>query len=75
MPLPFRFMAHDPRYAAEVWGAVKRAFSDHRLSRRLKEALAFAVSLTSRSPWGTAFHLRECAGWAWAHAASWRSSV
>jgi alkylhydroperoxidase/carboxymuconolactone decarboxylase family protein YurZ len=59
VPLPFRFMAHDPRYAAEVWGAVKRAFSDHRLSRRLKEALAFAVSLTSRSPWGTAFHLRE----------------
>jgi hypothetical protein len=59
VPLPFRFMAHDPRYAAEVWGAVKRAFTENRLSRRLKEALAFAVSLTSRSPWGAAFHLAE----------------
>ena len=59
VPLPFRVTAHDPRYTAEVWGAVKRAFSDNRLSRRLKEALAFAVSLTSRSPWGAAFHLGE----------------
>ncbi len=59
VPLPFRFMAHDPGYAAEVWDAAKHVFSDGRLSRRLKEALAFAVSLTSRSPWGTAFHLRE----------------
>ena len=59
VPLPFRFMAHDPRYAGEVWGAVKRAFTDNRLSRRLKEALAFAVSLTSRSPWGASFHLGE----------------
>ena len=59
MPLPFRLMAHDPAYAADVWEAVRRAFGDNRLSRRLKEALAFAVSLTSRSPFGTAFHLAE----------------
>jgi alkylhydroperoxidase/carboxymuconolactone decarboxylase family protein YurZ len=59
VPLPFRLMAHDPGYAADVWDAAKHGFSDGRLSRRLKEALAFAVSLTSRSPWGTAFHLRE----------------
>ncbi|HET7875604.1 MAG TPA: carboxymuconolactone decarboxylase family protein [Methylomirabilota bacterium] len=59
VPLPFRLVAHDPRYAAEVWGASRRAFADNRLPRRLKEALAFAVSLTSRSPWGTAFHLGE----------------
>src|SRR5581483_7971200 len=45
--------------AAEVWAATRRAFSDNRLSRRLKESLAFAVSLTSRSAFGTAFHLRE----------------
>jgi alkylhydroperoxidase/carboxymuconolactone decarboxylase family protein YurZ len=59
VPLPFRVMARDPAYAADVWGAVKRAFSDNRLPRRLKEALAFAVSLTTRSRSGTAFHLGE----------------
>jgi hypothetical protein len=58
-PAAFRLLAHDPAYAAEVWGAARRAFSDNRLSRRLKEALAFAVSLTSRSTFGTAFHLGE----------------
>jgi len=59
VPLPFRVMARDPAYAADVWRAVVRAFSDNRLPRRLKEALAFAVSLTSRSRFGTAFHLAE----------------
>ena len=59
VPLPFRVMARDPVYATDVWRAVKRAFSDNRLDRRLKEALAFAVSLTSRSRFGTAFHLAE----------------
>ena len=59
VPLPFRLMAHDPAYALDVWEAVRRAFGDNRLPRRLKEALAFAVSLTSRSPFGTAFHLAE----------------
>jgi alkylhydroperoxidase family enzyme len=59
VPQPFRVLARDPRYTADVWAAVRRAFTDHRLSRRLKEALAFAVSLTSRSTFGTAFHLGE----------------
>ena len=59
VPLPFRLIAHDPAYAVDVWRAVRRAFDDNRLSRRVKEALAFAVSLTSRSPFGTAFHLAE----------------
>jgi hypothetical protein len=59
VPLPFRVMARDPAYAADVWRAVERAFTDNRLDRRLKEALAFAVSLTTRSPFGTAFHLGE----------------
>ena len=57
--LPFRVMAHDPGYATDVWEAVKHAFADNRLGRRLKESLAFAVSLTSRSGFGTAFHLGE----------------
>jgi hypothetical protein len=59
VPTPFRLLAHDPGYAADVWGATRHAFADHRLSRRLKEALAFAVSVTSRSRFGTAFHLAE----------------
>ena len=59
VPMPFRLMARDPAYAADVWQAVRRAFDDNQLSRRLKEALAFAVSLTSRSSFGTAFHLAE----------------
>jgi len=59
VPLPFRLIARDVAYAGAVWEAVKRAFGDNRLSRRLKEALAFAVSLTSRSRFGTGFHLGE----------------
>ena len=33
--------------------------SDNNLTRKLKEALAFAVSVTSRSSFGTGFHLEE----------------
>lgn len=59
VPALFRMLARDPGYAREVWGAVRHAFTDNRLSRRLKEALAFAVSLTGSSAFGTAFHLAE----------------
>ena len=59
VPVAFRLLAVDPGYLNDVWGATKRAFSDNRLSRRLKEALAFAVSLTTRSGFGTAFHHGE----------------
>jgi hypothetical protein len=59
IPTPFGIMAHDAAYLADVWAAVKRAFTDRRLGRRLKTALAFAVSLTTRSAFGTAFHLAE----------------
>jgi len=59
VPLPFRLLARDPGYAADVWAAARHAFADHRLSRRLKEALAFAVSVTSCSRFGTGFHLAE----------------
>ena len=59
IPTPFRVIARDPAYLADVWGAVKRAFAERRLTRRHKEALAFAVSLTTRSTFGLAFHLGE----------------
>jgi alkylhydroperoxidase/carboxymuconolactone decarboxylase family protein YurZ len=59
VPAPFRMLARDAGYLGDLWAAVRRAFADNQLSRRLKEALAFAVSLTSRSPFGTGFHLAE----------------
>jgi hypothetical protein len=59
LPAPFAVIARDPAYAADVWAAWRRAFDDHRLPRRLKAGLAFAVSLTTRSPFGTRFHLGE----------------
>lgn len=58
-PAPFALLAHDPGYAADLWGAVRHAFAGGRLARPFKEALAFAVSLTTRSEFGTAFHLGE----------------
>jgi len=59
VPLPFRLIAHDAGYLADVWAAARRAYDEGRLRRRLKAALAFAVSLTSRSAFGTRFHLDE----------------
>jgi alkylhydroperoxidase/carboxymuconolactone decarboxylase family protein YurZ len=59
VPPGFREIAHDPAYAADVWAAARRAYGDNRLARRFKEALAFAVSLTTRSASGAAFHLSE----------------
>ena len=59
VPLAFRRLAADPGYLADVWGAARRAFADNTLPRRLKEALAFAVSVTTRSSFGAAFHLGE----------------
>jgi Carboxymuconolactone decarboxylase family len=59
VPQGFRFIAHDPVYAAEVWAAARHAFADNRLARRFKEALAFAVSVTTRSASGAASHLAE----------------
>jgi AhpD family alkylhydroperoxidase len=59
VPAPFRVIARDPAYLADVFAAVKRAFADRRLTRRHKEALAFAVSLTTRSAFGLRFHLGE----------------
>jgi alkylhydroperoxidase/carboxymuconolactone decarboxylase family protein YurZ len=59
IPTPLAVVARDPAYLADLWGAVKRAFSERRLARRHKEALAFAVSLTTRSAFGTRFHLAE----------------
>ena len=58
-PPGFRLIAHDPAYAADVWAAARRAYGDNRLARHFKEALAFAVSVTTRSASGASFHLSE----------------
>jgi alkylhydroperoxidase/carboxymuconolactone decarboxylase family protein YurZ len=59
LPAPFLTIARDGRYLSDFWAALRRAFEDRRLTRRLKEALAFAVSLTSRSRFGTGLHLGQ----------------
>ncbi len=59
VPVAFRRVSGDPGYLADLWGAARRAFADNTLTRRHKEALAFAVSVTTRSTFGTAFHLGE----------------
>ncbi len=59
IPPAFLGLAADEGYLKEFWQAWKRAFEDNQLPRRFKTMLAFAVSLTSRSDFGTAFHLNE----------------
>src|SRR5215475_3849950 len=45
VPLAFRLVAAARGYLADLWGATRRVFSDCPLTRRHKEALAFAVSV------------------------------
>ena len=59
VPIVFRLLGRDPGYLGDFFQAVCRAFCDRLLTRRVKEALAFAVSVTSRSRFGTEFHLGE----------------
>src|SRR5262249_44269109 len=59
VPVAFRRVAADAGYLADLWGAARRVFTDATLTRRHKEALAFAVSVTTRSTFGSAFHLAE----------------
>src|SRR5438094_1349385 len=59
VPVAFLRLGGDPGYLTDVWAATRRAFVDNRLTRRLKEALAFAVWVTSRSPFGPTFPLGE----------------
>lgn len=52
-------MAHDPRFLADLWSAVRGTFEPRRLDRLMKEILALAASLTARSDYGVDLHLRE----------------
>ncbi len=59
IPQIFQVLARDAAYLKEFWSALRHAFADNQLTRRLKEALAFAVSVTTSSRFGTAFHVEE----------------
>src|SRR5207247_6324394 len=52
VPVALLRLGGDPGYVADVWAATRRGFADDRHTRRLTEALAFAVSVASRSPLG-----------------------
>src|SRR2546425_1007857 len=52
-------VAADRGALADLGGATGRVCPDNWPPRRHKEALAFAVSVTTRSPFGTTFHLGE----------------
>jgi len=59
VPHVFSAMAHDPRFLADLWSAVRGTFEPRRLDRLMKEILALAASLTARSDYGVDLHLRE----------------
>ncbi len=59
VPGVFEVLAEDPIYLSEFWEAFRLAFSERQLSRKFKEALAFAVSLSTRSWFGAALHVAQ----------------
>lgn len=59
VPNIFRALAHDEGYVRDYWGAVRFVFSDGRLDRLTKEAVALAASMAARSDYGVDLHLRE----------------
>jgi AhpD family alkylhydroperoxidase len=58
-PAVFRWLARDPPYLRDYWGATREAFTDRKLDRLTKEVLALAASLTAKSDSGVDLHLRE----------------
>jgi AhpD family alkylhydroperoxidase len=58
-PAVFRHMARDPGFLRGYWEATREAFSERRLDRVTKEALALAASFTAKSDYGVDLHLRE----------------
>jgi AhpD family alkylhydroperoxidase len=58
-PAVFRWLARDPGFLKDYWGATREAFVDRKLDRLTKEILALAASLTAKSDYGVDLHLRE----------------
>ena len=59
VPNIFKVLAHDEGYLRDYWGAVRFVFSEGRLDRLTKEAVALAASMAAKSDYGVDLHLRE----------------
>ena len=59
VPNVFRVMAREPRYLTGTWRFYRACFEPGHLSRLVKEGVAFAVSVTTRSRYGIDFATRR----------------
>lgn len=59
VPNVFRAMAREPRYLTGTWRFYRACFEPRRLTRLVKEAVAFAVAVTTRSRYGIDFAARR----------------
>lgn len=59
VPNVFRAMARESRYLTGTWRFYRACFEPRRLTRLVKEAVAFAVSVTTRSRYGIDFATRR----------------
>lgn len=59
VPNAFRAMAREPKYLTGTWRFYRACFEPRRLPRLVKEAVAFAVSVTTRSRYGIDFATRR----------------
>ena len=59
VPNAFRAMARDPKYLTGTWRFYRACFEPRHLTRLVKEAVAFAVAVTTRSRYGIDFATRR----------------
>lgn len=59
VPNVFRAMAREPKYLTGTWRFYRACFEPRRLTRLVKEAVAFAVAVTTHSRYGTDFATRR----------------
>lgn len=59
VPNAFRAMARDPKYLTGTWRFYKACYEPRHLPRLVKEAVAFAVAVTTRSRYGIEFATRR----------------
>jgi alkylhydroperoxidase family enzyme len=59
VPNVFRAMARDPRYLTGTWRFYRACFAPGRLARPVKEAVAYATAVTTRSRYGIDFTTRR----------------
>ena len=59
VPSIFRVLAHDEGYLKDYWGAVRHVFSEGKLDRVTKQAVALGASMAAKSDYGVDLHLHE----------------